>query len=393
MQFDTMIPLIYRKGELSTYTFVRAGDGWDFHQGPLLHSFSDNQLFMCWGAYDNQECNNDGVLLYSTSLDNGETWTTPQVWMASPNAVVSHAQLLQLKGTDEALMVYREGHYYGAKEDRRLKINTRWADYSKSPMFLLQRRSLDCGYTWMPPEQIDPSLVMETDSAIYYGAPEQLIQLSNGNLLLLVCYMDAERRSPQHFNIAVLLSKDQGHSWEKTWDFTVPEERGAMEPSVVETQPGQLYGVIRNKSGFIYEIRSENYGESWDTPHKTTIPTVESMAKLLKLANGRLLMVWNNQSSPTQSPRHPLVAAVSADNGLSWSTAKPLADELGMNQLSNFNMLQTIDGRILVCTSHYHIQAPCNSDLDMLIFDEEWLVPQLVNNPAITCRNVDVELI
>ena len=94
---------------------------------------------------------------------------------------------------------------------------------------------------------------------------------------------------------------------------------------------------------------------------------------MLKLASGRLLLVWNNQSSTDQRPRYPLAAAISEDKGTTWGAAKVLADEVALNQLSNFNLLQTADGRILVCTSHYRAQPPACSDLDMLVFDEAWL--------------------
>ncbi|MFH1568433.1 MAG: sialidase family protein, partial [Gemmatimonadota bacterium] len=81
-------------------------------------------------------------------------------------------------------------------------------------------------------------------------------------------------------------------------------------------------------------------------------------------------------SSPTQQPRHPLAAALSADGGRTWDAPRVLADEVGANQLSNFNHLQTADGRILVCTSHYRAQLPNSSDLDLLVFDEGWLDSQ-----------------
>ena len=48
-------------------------------------------------------------------------------------------------------------------------------------------------------------------------------------------------------------------------------------------------------------------------------------------------------------------------------------DETGLNQLSNFNVLQAGDHRILLCTSHYRAQPPACSDLDMIVFDEAWL--------------------
>ena len=373
MRLGVMEPLGYQKGELSRYTFIRAGEGWDYHQGPMLYGFADGRILMCWGAYDFQECSNDGVVLYSTSVDNGETWEVPQVWMASPSAVVSHLHFAQLDGTDDALMVYREGHYYGAREDRRRRATLKWANYAESPMHLLQKRSSDCGLTWSPPEEIDPVTVVGRDAPPYYGAPEQLLRLSNGHLLLLVGYMDPDRRDPQHFNVSVLRSEDAGKTWAKSGDFTVEEARGAMEPSVAELEPGMLYGVIRNKSGFLYEIRASNFGESWGGPAQTSVPTVESMSKVLALSSGRLLLVWNNQSSTTQLPRHPLVASVSSDGGRSWGSAKMLAEEVGANQLSNFNLLQAADGRILLGTSHYRAQAPACSDLDIIVFDEAWL--------------------
>ena len=146
-----------------------------------------------------------------------------------------------------------------------------------------------------------------------------------------------------------------------------------MEPSVVEVEPGKLYGVIRNKSGCLYEIRASDYGKQWDAPIKTSVPTVESMSKVLRLSSGRLLLIWNNKSSTTQLPRHPLAAAVSSDGGNSWGAVKALAEEVGANQLSNFNLLQAADGRILLCTSHYRAQPPACSDLDMIVFDEAWL--------------------
>ena len=363
----------YERGKLSAYTFIRAGEGWNYHQNPMLVQFSDGAILMCWGGYDIQECSNDGVTLYSTSLDGGQTWDPPQVWMASPSAVVSHLQFVQLNGTDNVLMFYREGHYYGAGEDKRTRTFTQWADYGRSPMHLLVKRSSNLGETWDPPQEIDPILVVGVDDPPFYGAPEHLCQLSNSDLLLFVGYLDPAHRHPQHYNISVLRSTDGGATWSKAWDLTVPEPRGAMEPSVAEVAPGQLYGVIRNKGGFIYETRSFDYGQSWEEPRKTGIPTVESMAKVLRLASGRLPLVWNNQSSPTQQPRHPLVAAASEDGGKSWGPAKVLADEVGPNQLSNFNLLRARDGRILLCTSHYRAQPPACSDLDMLVFDEAWL--------------------
>ena len=70
---------------------------------------------------------------------------------------------------------------------------------------------------------------------------------------------------------------------------------------------------------------------------------------------------------------HPLVAALSSDGGRSWGKAGILSNETGRNQLSNHDVSQLPDGRILVYASHYRAQVPACSDLDMFVFDEEWL--------------------
>jgi hypothetical protein len=49
------------------------------------------------------------------------------------------------------------------------------------------------------------------------------------------------------------------------------------------------------------------------------------MCQLIKLQSGNLLVVWNNVSSKTQQPRHPLVAAVSRDGGQSWGAPRIIA--------------------------------------------------------------------
>jgi len=51
-----------------------------------------------------------------------------------------------------------------------------------------------------------------------------------------------------------------------------------------------------------------------------------------------------------------------------------IATESGANQLSNFGVIQLNDGRILLGISHYHATPPTTSDIDLAIFDEEWIL-------------------
>ena len=94
---------------------------------------------------------------------------------------------------------------------------------------------------------------------------------------------------------------------------------------------------------------------------------------MIKLLSENLLVVWNNVSSTTQDPRHPMVATISSDGGITWGEPRIIADETGPNQLSNHSLIQIEDGRILLGISHYRAVRPQTSDLDIALFDEQWV--------------------
>ena len=119
---------------------------------------------------------------------------------------------------------------------------------------------------------------------------------------------------------------------------------------------------------------SHDGGETWSASAPSPLPAPESMARMIRLKSGHLLVVWNNVSSTTQQPRHPLAAAISRDGGGSWSDPKIIGDEVGANQVSNHGIVQLDDGRILAGISHYRATRPMTSDLDMAVFDEEWVL-------------------
>jgi hypothetical protein len=293
--------------------------------------------------------------------------------MVAPGAVVSHVFRTGLRDSDQVLMVNREGTYVGAKIDPVTRRVLKWADYAQSTTRIILRASRDDGRTWSFGMEIPPELIVPGYEPPFYGAPEDLLQLENGALLMAVCFLPPDKRDPQHYDVAFLHSRDEGSTWERTHILTVPEERGAMEPTIVELARDQLYCLLRTKSGYLYETTSSNGGSTWTPPAKTAIPSPEAICKLLKLQSGRVMLVWNNTSSTTQRPRYPLVCALSEDGCRSWSAPRIIATESGLNQLSNFGVTQLRDGRILLATSHYHAIPPTTSDIDLALFDEAWI--------------------
>jgi hypothetical protein len=68
------------------------------------------------------------------------------------------------------------------------------------------------------------------------------------------------------------------------------------------TAPGHLFCLFRTKGGYLYQTRSEDAGESWSPSEPSPLPAPESMARMIPLQSGHLLVVWNNVSS--YSGRH-----------------------------------------------------------------------------------------
>ena len=190
-------------------------------------------------------------------------------------------------------------------------------------------------------------------------------------------FMDPARSDPsarrQHYTIACLLSDDGGRTWRRSGEITADTPRGAMEIQIAEIGPDRLFALFRTKGGCLYQTTSADGGETWSASKPSPLTAPESMARMIRLESGNLLVVYNNVASTTQRPRYPLVAAVSSDGGRTWGTPRVIAEECGTNQLSNHGMIQLDDGRIFLGISHYRDVRPMTSDMDMAIFDEAWL--------------------
>ncbi|MDD5599390.1 MAG: sialidase family protein [Victivallaceae bacterium] len=378
--------LTYTPGELEYFCFIRGGVGADCHQGPDFYQFPDGSLMMTWSAYDYNERSNDCVVLYSISKDRGLSWSEPQVYFADrgggSGGIGSCCRLL-LRGSNQVLMFRAKTIWHEIEIDEKRNIVTGGGNCFKSKTRFFLQRSSDGGRTFDYGEEL-PYLKItggkELPEIGCYGTVHGAIQLKNGRIVAVFYYLDPERSDTkeqkwgsQHYKAACLLSDDKGCSWKRGGEIEVDTPRGVMEPEFVEIPPNRIFCLFRTKGGYLYQTVSENGGESWSPSEPSALPSPESMARMIRLRNGNLMVVWNNVSSTTQQPRHPLSAVISKDNGKSWDNPRIIADESGENQLSNHNLIQLDDGRILLGISHYRATRPFTSDLDIAIFDEKWL--------------------
>jgi len=372
----------YTPGALEYFSFIRGGIGADHHQNPYFHQFHDGAVMAIWHAYDFDECSNDGVLLYSISRDRGMTWSDPQVYIADYPGGIVHSQMLRLRSGRDTLMVACQTQMDELTIDPSRRIATKMSDYFSSRTRVFVRRSSDGG-RWFDHGQELPHATISGDRALpgvgFYGSNDDLVQLDDGRIIAAFIFLDPQRVSidkhgaVQHFTGVCMLSDDDGRSWRRGGEIVSQTPRGVMEPQIVEVAPRRLLCLFRTTAGWLYQTLSEDGGETWSDSRQSALPSPEAMARMIKLRSGNLLLVWNNVSSTSQAPRHPLVAAVSRDGGKSWDEPRVIARESGTNHLSNHGLIQLDDGRILLGISRYHDIRPMNSDFDLAIFDERWL--------------------
>lgn len=342
-------------------------DGWEFYQGPFPHQLPDGRVIMLIGAYNGQETFLDNAALYVASTDRGETWSKPEIFMAAPMANVSHTVFLNLKGTKTVLLFWRETFFRGATQDSKTVSSIK--DYARSVARIFMRRSDDSGRTWSAPVQID--MIGEVSHGkFFYGAHMLPRQLQSGRIILPATYLDDDGYTHVAF---FLVTDDEGKTWTKGYDVSLPTKRGAMEPVVVEVEPDKLYCLFRTRSGYLWEARSNDGGLTWSAPESSGIPSPESIPQLTKLRSGNYLLVWNDVHSTENYPRYPLTAALSTDGCKTWPHKRDIATETGKNQLSNHGVTQLDDGRILLAFSHYHATEPKSSDVETVLFDEDWV--------------------
>ena len=124
------------------------------------------------------------------------------------------------------------------------------------------------------------------------------------------------------WNAFVDRSEDQGRSWTATpfipMDRDIITGEGVIQPALWESSPGIVHMLLRSSAGAICRSDSKDYGKTWSPVYKTSLPNNNSGIDLTQLEDGRLVLAYNPVSG-NWAPRTPLAAAVSADNGVTWS--------------------------------------------------------------------------
>lgn len=184
------------------------------------------------------------------------------------------------------------------------------------------QESPDDGHTWGPARVVHERRGLMTKTR----------PLRHQGRLLLPVY--DERNWCSH----VLIQEAGSQTWQLYGDTT---SRGkTIQPAIVPLADKRLLMLSRSPRGVVYESLSFNGGFSWTASQPTPLPNPNSGIELLRLVDGRLLLVHN----PQEVGREQLALSCSTDDGRSWGAPRLIEDSAG--EFSYPFALQAQDGRI-----------------------------------------------
>ncbi len=156
----------------------------------------------------------------------------------------------------------------------------------------------------------------------YTGSMNNFIQLPSGRLI--APFSTIADKEGSIFVSGILYSDDDGDTWQASNDVSVISdesnvESGAVEPVVVEAQPGVLVMLIRTVLKRLYYAVSYDEGATWSEARPTNLSSSNAPCVPLRMPDGRILLSWNNvQGFPMHGVRYSMArqclhAAVSSD--------------------------------------------------------------------------------
>jgi len=183
----------------------------------------------------------------------------------------------------------------------------------------------DDGKTWSKPRRLPEGILGPIKN--------KPVQLSGGDIL---CPSSTEHEGWRvHFE----RTSDLGATWHATPPLNDGKEISAIQPTILLHTDRRLQVLGRTRQGKIFQISSEDGGQTWGKMTLTSLPNPNSGIDAVTLKNGRHLLVYNHSKSRT-----PLNVALSSD-GDHWQAVLVLEDEPA-SEFSYPAIIQTRDGLV-----------------------------------------------
>lgn len=285
----------------------------------------------------------DDTWVRGARLPKGSTkWTTPEIIADTPFR--SDGNPVVWQAPDGLVWLFYVCRYGETWSNSRIKFKV----------------SRDNAQTWS-----DSDMLTFDEGTMVRGQP---IALSNGDYLLGVYHEtgnDREIVGPD--TTSFFLRKKKGAS-EWTPTNRIRSRLGNLQPSVVQITDDYLVAYSRRgggygplADGFLVRSESRDGGVTWSDGKDSPFPNPNAAADFIKLKNGHLLLVFNDNN---QGQRMPLTAAISTDNDQSYSHRRNIVNKPG-DSAAYPVAIQTRDGKI-----HVIYTSEKRTVINHAVFDE-----------------------
>ncbi len=337
----------------------------------MLEQLPNASLALAWQASSGIEGVADQHIVLSVSNDeSGKTWGPPQKIPLRNEGPVWSPVLTFDERRNALILFYAESsdcviHKHGAK---------RWSPGGDVKMVEWRlgsgANSGDFVSAWSEPQMV---YRMRDGDGLPKVLANKMIRLRSGEWVLPmwsekhgdgVCASSKEKGSA-----GVLVSADEGRTWEKRGTLTAPDT-WLIENTVVEREDASLLMLFRTKKGYIYSATSVDKGRSWSPARPTRVKNPDSKIHALHLGgNGAgavgepsaLALAYNGHKKlvkpSVRGGRTNLEIALSADEGASWRKIVRVEEEIDVGLRSHYPTLlfdRSACRLFLAYTKFYH---------------------------------------
>lgn len=280
------------------------------------------------------------------SKDNGATWSEVVTLFEFPVRE-------EASWSNGASLVDDKGyiHLFGLEYYRFCDKGLSDRSVAKSPLW--HARSRDGGKTWDPVQNVPFGYG-------YTGSSNNAFQTRSGRIFAPLSAL-SNRKIGAWVSLCPY-SDDNGATWRLprqeiaiNTGATDWYESGAVEPVGIQLNDGRLWLLPRSQDGFQWESFSSDDGITWTPARHTRFVSNQSAMAVLRLRDGRLLLLWNNCGAEGLAPikwanaeRSVLAAAISNDEGTTWNGYREVGRVTTNAQVSYPYADQMPDGRVIV---------------------------------------------
>jgi predicted neuraminidase len=282
--------------------------------------------------------------VYGMRLPRGlDQWTEPKIIADTPGRSEGNAAIWQ--GPDGKVWLFYVTNFGPTWSSARIKF----------------KFSTDGAQTWS-----DPYLLSFEEGTMLRSAP---IVLNDGDYLLPLYHETGEDRegtAPDTCSYFLRFNPEQ-----KTWTPTnrIYSEIGNLQASPVQIDDDYLIAYMRRggrfgpkPDGVAYRSESRDGGHTWSPGVRTEFRNPNSALDFIKLQNGHLLLVYNDNN---EGQRMPLTVAISTDQDQTWPHRRDIVDVEG-DTAAYPCAIQTKDGRV-----HVVYTSSRRTVINHAVFDEE----------------------